>query len=84
MVTSNIHADDLGNWLKEYTEAAPTSSNQGVANLPFQRWFRFKEAFSPKFVADTLQNTDIDLIYNLDIAIDQAIGDISKFAGLGV
>ena len=45
---------DVGNWLTRYTESAPTSSNQGVANVPFQRWFHFKEAFSPKFVADTL------------------------------
>ncbi|MFE0015962.1 hypothetical protein ACFWXH_14025 [Mesorhizobium sp. NPDC059054] len=45
---------DLGRWLARYTEAAPTSSNQGTAEVPFQRWFHFKEAFSPKFVADTL------------------------------
>ncbi|MCA0979288.1 site-specific DNA-methyltransferase [Qipengyuania flava] len=24
--------------------------------MPFQRWFRFKEAFSPKFVADTIND----------------------------
>ncbi len=45
---------DLAAWLGQYAENAPTSSNQGTAKLPFQRWFHFKEAFSPKFVADTL------------------------------
>lgn len=47
-------SQDVADWLGLYSEDAPTSSNQGTANLPFQRWFRFKEAFSPKFVADTL------------------------------
>jgi DNA modification methylase len=43
---------DVSHWLSLYDDAGPTSSNQGAAQLPFQRWFRFKEAFSPKFVAD--------------------------------
>lgn len=47
-------SQDVADWLSRYAETAPTSSNQGVAKLPFQRWFHFKEAFSPKFVADTL------------------------------
>jgi len=45
---------DVRSWLKNYAETAPTSSNQGAANIPFQRWFHFKEAFSPKFVTDTM------------------------------
>jgi len=45
---------DVADWFGEYAACAPTTSNQGSANLPFQRWFHFKEAFSPKFVADTL------------------------------
>jgi hypothetical protein len=49
-----VALSDVGNWLECYAETAPTSSNQGAANIPFQRWFHFKEAFSPKFVADTL------------------------------
>jgi DNA modification methylase len=43
-------------WLLQYEEAAPTSSNQGSGGVAFQRWFHFKEAFSPKFVADTLSS----------------------------
>jgi hypothetical protein len=46
--------NDVSGWFGLYSEDAPTSSNQGAANLPFQRWFHFKEAFSPKFVVDTL------------------------------
>lgn len=45
---------DVVDWLSLYDEDSPTSSNQGASRLPFQRWFRFKEAFSPKFVADTI------------------------------
>jgi hypothetical protein len=51
---SATRSQDVADWLGLYAESAPTSSNQGAAKLPFQRWFHFKEAFSPKFVADTL------------------------------
>jgi hypothetical protein len=61
-----VALSDVGNWLESYAEAAPTSSNQGVANIPFQRWFHFKEAFSPKFVADTLGA----LPYKVDRCLD--------------
>lgn len=54
LVQRQTRARDVSDWLEDYTEVGPTSSNQGTANLPFQRWFRFKEAFSPKFVADVL------------------------------
>ncbi|SDD60088.1 site-specific DNA-methyltransferase [Rhodospira trueperi] len=50
----SLPSSNVGNWLESYAETAPTSSNQGAANIAFQRWFHFKEAFSPKFVADTL------------------------------
>lgn len=49
---------DVVDWLALYDEDSPTSSNQGTAQLPFQRWFRFKEAYSPKFVADTIAALD--------------------------
>jgi len=32
--------------------AAPISTNQASLQLPFQRWFKFKEAFSPQFIID--------------------------------
>ena len=48
-------------WLSDYNSEKPTSSNQGVGNLAFQRWFHFKEAFSPKFVADTITSRPYDV-----------------------
>ena len=41
-------------WLSAQDFGAPVSSNLGAGNLPFQRWFRFKEAYSPAFVTDTI------------------------------
>lgn len=66
LALSCLSLSDVGNWLENYAEAAPTSSNQGAANIPFQRWFHFKEAFSPKFVADTLSA----LPYKVDRCLD--------------
>lgn len=57
---------DISEWLRLYSETAPTSSNQGTGNLAFQRWFHFKEAFSPKFVADTLGS----LPYKVNTCLD--------------
>ncbi|MBZ9953958.1 site-specific DNA-methyltransferase [Mesorhizobium sp. BR1-1-15] len=59
-------SQDVTEWLGRYLEGVPTSSNQGTANLPFQRWFHFKEAFSPKFVADTLGS----LPYKVESCVD--------------
>lgn len=44
---------DVADWLS-CSGDGPTSTAQGTSNVPFQRWFHFKEAYSPKFVADTL------------------------------
>lgn len=41
-------------WLKALVDGAPMSSNVPSHNLPFQRWYRFKEAFSPLMVAESL------------------------------
>lgn len=38
--------------------SAPQSSNQPSINLPYQRWFRFKEAYSPKLVTDVVDSLD--------------------------
>lgn len=66
LIGGRVPLNDFSNWLESYAETAPTTSNQGVANLPFQRWFHFKEAFSPKFVADTLGA----LPYDVDRCVD--------------
>jgi hypothetical protein len=41
-------------WLKGLVDGAPMSSNIPSHNLPYQRWYRFKEAFSPLMVAESL------------------------------
>lgn len=66
LARSHAPLADVGGWLENYSEAAPTSSNQGVGKIPFQRWFHFKEAFSPKFVTDTLGA----LPYKVDRCLD--------------
>jgi hypothetical protein len=66
LVQRRTRAKDVADWLEEYADERPTSSNQGVAKVPFQRWFHFKEAFSPKFVADVLAS----LPYRVDRCVD--------------
>ncbi|MGE1448557.1 hypothetical protein ACMFD5_20965 [Enterobacter hormaechei] len=58
LIGSDVNFNVVANWFEGYQEDAPTSSNQGTSNLAFQRWFRFKEAFSPKFVTDDLLPVD--------------------------
>ena len=54
------------NWLAAQDSAAPVSSNTAAADLPFQRWFRFKEAYSPAFVTDTIAACDYPVNHLLD------------------
>ncbi|WP_147276265.1 site-specific DNA-methyltransferase [Sphingomonas aracearum] len=49
---------DIENWLRAYDITALPSTNTGAADLAFQRWMKFKEAFSPKFVVDALASLD--------------------------
>lgn len=44
----------LQNWLFPHGEGS-LSSNVGAADLAYQRWFRFKEAYSPRLVMEALQ-----------------------------
>ena len=46
----------LNRWLADQDSEAPVSSNQPSLRLPFQRWFKFKEAFSPRFILDCVQS----------------------------
>lgn len=43
-------------WLRTWPEDVPATSNQQAGELPFQRWYRFKEAFAPRFVVDALES----------------------------
>lgn len=45
----------LQSWLGRLVPDAPSSSNQPSLDLPFQRWFKFKEAFAPSLVVDCLK-----------------------------
>ncbi|UKJ75457.1 hypothetical protein [Azospirillum brasilense] len=49
-----LRAVRLNSWLSGHGSAV-LSSNVGSAELPFQRWFHFKEAFSPKLVIQALK-----------------------------
>lgn len=42
------------NWFDPTIRGVPTS-NVDAVGLPFQRWYRFKEAFSPAFVRDVIR-----------------------------
>jgi len=53
-------------WLSLYAEEAPATTNQGSGKVPFQRWFKFKEAFSPKFVADTVASVPYEVRHCTD------------------
>ena len=45
-------------WLAASDDSAPISSNQPALEMPFQRWFKFKEAFSPQFILECIQSLD--------------------------
>ena len=53
-------------WLSLYADHAPATTNQGSGKVPFQRWFKFKEAFSPKFVADTVASVPYEVRHCTD------------------
>lgn len=45
---------NFSSWLRNLVDGVPISSNMPSHSLPFQRWYRFKEAFSPLMVAESL------------------------------
>jgi len=45
----------LAAWLEGAAESKPTTSNQPALGMPFQRWFKFKEAFAPSFVVESIR-----------------------------
>lgn len=49
----------VARWLaRQDVSTAPISSNQPALQLPFQRWFKFKEAFAPQFIIDCAASLD--------------------------
>ncbi|MDL1859936.1 site-specific DNA-methyltransferase [Betaproteobacteria bacterium PRO7] len=49
-----MHHHKINAWLAPANRSAPMSTNQSSVEIPYQRWFKFKEAFSPQFVLDML------------------------------
>jgi DNA modification methylase len=47
------------NWFSRHAFFGPASTNQDTHDLPFQRWYRFKEAFAPRAVVDAISKLDI-------------------------
>jgi hypothetical protein len=47
---------DLEEWLSGADSTAPNTSNIAAGDVAFQRWYRFKEAFSPSFVSEALKS----------------------------
>jgi len=47
-----------GQWLERSDESAPITSNQPALDIPFQRWFKFKEAFSPQFILQCIRSME--------------------------
>ena len=56
----------LEDWLKSHADGMPISSNRASLDLPFQRWFKIKEAFSPRFIIDCIQNAGREVTDCLD------------------
>jgi len=63
---SNGGSKLLDDWLKFHAEGMPISSNQASLELPFQRWFKIKEAFSPRFIIDCVRNAGREVKHCLD------------------
>ncbi|MBW4706395.1 site-specific DNA-methyltransferase [Roseobacter sp. YSTF-M11] len=47
-------------WLGSQDLSRPVLSNMAASELPFQRWFHFKEAFAPEFVAKVIEGLPYD------------------------
>lgn len=45
-------------WFGQLESEGASSSNVEAQELPFQRWYRFKEAFSPRFVSDAIASLE--------------------------
>jgi hypothetical protein len=48
----------LERWMACQEKEAPVSSNQPAIAQAFQRWFKFKEAFSPQFILDCVASME--------------------------
>jgi DNA modification methylase len=51
----SVHRNFLDCWLELSRSLVPETSNQPALSMPYQRWFKFKEAFAPAFVVETIR-----------------------------
>jgi DNA modification methylase len=56
----------LRTWLSKMLSSSSHSSNTPSIKLPFQRWFKFKEAFSPQLVVEFVRQQRIGVATCLD------------------
>ena len=63
---ARVRQETAQRWLSAQDVEAPVSSNIGAGDLPFQRWFRFKEAYSPAFVTENIAACDYPVRHLLD------------------
>lgn len=57
----------LNDWLSTINAGRPESTYQGSYDVPFQRWFKFKEAFSPLLVKRLIEESPIPVRRSLDV-----------------
>jgi hypothetical protein len=55
LALDSITKSYLDCWLEDCKDSLPSTSNQSALSMPYQRWFKFKEAFAPSFVVETIQ-----------------------------
>jgi hypothetical protein len=67
-VASGLNGESklIDDWLTYHADGMPISSNQASMELPFQRWFKIKEAFSPRFIIQCIQNAGREVKHCLD------------------
>jgi hypothetical protein len=80
MLNTTDSAFDL--WTKDWSSLAPTTY-QGSEELAFQRWFKFKEAFSPSLVESVIEGMDRRPKHILDCCGGSGTtGVVSQFLGI--
>ncbi len=62
----SVYGKSVAQFLERQDTTMPLSTAQGVKDVPFQRWFSFKEAFSPQFVIDSIAKAPINVKSILD------------------
>lgn len=77
-----LSANKFESWTDGWTSIAPTTY-QGCDDLAFQRWFKFKEAFSPSLVLDIIESLDTKPKHILDcFGGSGTTGMVSQFLGI--